>query len=88
MEKSVECLPTLAVVLELTATALGIEWRLRHDLSPVDTSKVSRVLSGNEPICGENIEPAIVIEIGKGGAPTPPCHGGLSGRADVSETSI
>lgn len=87
MKETVECLPSLAVGLETVGT-LGFEWRLRHDLSPIDTSQVAGVFGGDEAVCAKDIEPAVVVEIGKGGAPTPAGHGGLGLGGDVDKASL
>lgn len=67
---------------------MGIEGGLRHDLSPVDTSQVAAVLGGDEAVGGEDIEPAVVVEVGEGGAPGPAGHGGFCLDGDVGEAAF
>ena len=77
----------MAVGLE-RVEVLIIERRLRHDLSPIETSQVAAVFGGDESVGGENVRPAIVINISEGGAPTPASHGGAGGGADVLESAF
>jgi len=87
MEEAIEGFPALAVGLE-GVEVLGIERRLRHDLSPVETSQIAAVFGGDEAIGGEDVWPAVVINIGEGGGPAPAGHGGASGVADVLEAAF
>jgi len=87
VEEAVQGLPSLAVGLE-GGEILGIEWGLRHDLSPVDTSQVTGILGSDETVGGEDVEPTVVIEIGEGGAPGPAGHGGAGFHTDVFESTL
>ena len=87
VEEAIESLPALAVGLE-RGKVLGIEGGLRHDLSPVNTSQVSGVFGGDEPVGGEDVEPAVVIQIGKGGTPAPACHGGAGFQTDIVKAAF
>lgn len=87
MEELVESSPTLSVGGE-GGEVLSIERRLRHDLSPVEASQVAGVFGGDEAIGGEDIGPAVVVDIAEGGAPAPAGHVGMSGEADVGKSSF
>ena len=78
-------------ILEVAVVIAGgvIEGRLRHDLAPVETSQVSGVVGlGDEAIGNEKVVAAVVVEIGKEGAPGPAAHGEAGFEAGVGEGAI
>lgn len=52
-------------------------WSLRHDLPPVETSQVIRILLGDESVAYKEVFPAIVIQISEERTPCPSPHGSL-----------